>query len=65
MISGYLGAAGKAPLSTQAARRLHAIGMLQPLAGLVLAAGFVLCLAGRYEAQLIREAHLHQEVIGQ
>jgi hypothetical protein len=25
----------------------------------------VLCLAGRYEAQLIREAHLHQEVIGQ
>jgi hypothetical protein len=38
--------------------------MLQSLAGLVLAAGFVLCLAGRYEAQLIREVHLRQEVIG-
>lgn len=64
MISGYLGAGGKAPLPTQAACRLHAIGMLQPLAGLILAAGFVLCLAGRYEAQLIREVHLRQEVIG-
>lgn len=38
--------------------------MLQPLAGLFLAAGFVLSVAGRYEAQLIHAERTDQEVIG-
>lgn len=65
MIWRDFGARGKAPLSTQAVRRLDAIGMLRPLAGLLVAAGFVISLAGRYEGQLIRAERIQQEVIGQ
>lgn len=68
MISRYFEARGEAPFRAPAlmpgVRRLDAIGRLQPLAGLLLAAGFVLSLAGRYEAQLIRAERLQQEVIG-
>lgn len=38
--------------------------MLRPLAGLFLAAGLMLSLAGRYEAQLIHAERIDQEVIG-
>lgn len=64
MISDHSGTRGKPPALGQAALRLHAMGMFQPLAGLVLAAGFVISLAGRYEGQLIRAERIHQEIIG-
>ncbi|MBB3560116.1 hypothetical protein FHX06_001427 [Rhizobium sp. BK512] len=37
--------------------------MIQPLAGLFLAAGFVVLLAGRHEWQLIRAERIQQEVV--
>jgi hypothetical protein len=59
------GASFRTSASSQEVRRLDAIGGgLPPLAGLLLAAGFVILLAGRYEAQLIRAECLQQEVIG-
>ncbi|MBW9055499.1 hypothetical protein [Rhizobium mesosinicum] len=68
MISRYFEARGGAsfptPASSQAVRCLGAIGGLPPLAGLLLAAGFVISLAGRYEAQLIRAERVQQEVVG-
>ncbi len=68
MISDYFEARGEAPFRapalTPGVRRLDAVGVLPPLAGLLLAAGFVISLAGRYEAQLIRAERLQQEVIG-
>jgi hypothetical protein len=68
MMSDYFEARGEAPFRapalTPGVRRLDTIGRLQPLAGLLFAAGFVISLAGRYEAQLIRAERLQQEVIG-
>lgn len=68
MISDYFEASGEAPFRApaprQAARRFDTIGMLPPLAGFLIAAGFVLSLAGRYEGQLIRAERIQQEVIG-
>lgn len=68
MISRYFEARGGASFptsaSSQAVRRPDAIGMFQPFAGLLLAAGFVISLAGRYEAQLIRAERVQQEVVG-
>lgn len=64
MMSDHSGTRGNPPALGQAARRLHAMSMFQPLAGLVLAAGFVISLAGRYEEQLIRAECIHQEIIG-
>ncbi|MBB3308369.1 hypothetical protein FHT78_000098 [Rhizobium sp. BK196] len=68
MISRYFearsGASFLTSASSQAVRRLDAIGGLPLLAGLLLAAGFVILLAGRHEAQLIRAECLQQEVIG-
>ncbi|MGM4910156.1 hypothetical protein [Rhizobium sp. 768_B6_N1_8] len=68
MISDYFEARGEAPLRapalTPGVRRLDTVDVLQPLACLLLAAGFVILLAGRYEAQLIRAERLQQEVIG-
>jgi hypothetical protein len=61
MVSEHSGTRGKA--SGQAGRRPHAIGMIQPLAGLFLAAGFVVLLAGRHERQLIRAERIQQEVV--
>ncbi|MDR6669980.1 hypothetical protein [Rhizobium sp. 1399] len=68
MISDYFEARGEAPFRapalTPGVRRLDAVDVLPPLAGLLLAAGFVISLASRYEAQLIRAERLQQEVIG-
>ncbi|GAA3110171.1 hypothetical protein GCM10010520_63260 [Rhizobium viscosum] len=64
MMSDYSGTRDEAPVAGQAARRLVASGMLQPLGGLLLAAGFVISLAGRHEGQLIRAERIHQEAIG-
>ncbi len=68
MISRYFGSMGEAPFRAPALTpdlcRLNTIGMLQPLTGFLLAAGFVLSLAGHYEAQLIRAERVQQEVIG-
>lgn len=63
MISGYFGAGDEALRRASMPRR-NSCHMLQPLAGLVLAAGLVLSLAGQYEGQLIRAERIHQEVIG-
>ncbi|MBB3656812.1 hypothetical protein FHX15_002040 [Rhizobium sp. BK650] len=68
MVSKYSGERGRAPFRmptrTHGTCRGEAIGMVQPLAGLVLAASFVLSLAGRYESQLVRAERFNQEVVG-
>lgn len=68
MISDCFEARGEAsfrtPAPRRAARRPDAIGVLPPLTGFLLAAGFVISLAGRYESQFIRAEKVHQEVIG-
>ncbi|MBB3440970.1 hypothetical protein [Rhizobium sp. BK379] len=61
MVSEHSGTGGKVP--EQAGCRPHAIGMIQPLAGLFLAAGFVVLLAGRHERQLIHAERIKQEVV--
>jgi hypothetical protein len=58
------GASFRTSASSQAVRRIDAIGGLPLLAGLLLAAGFVIWLAGRHEAQLIRAERLQQEIVG-
>ncbi|MBB3590865.1 hypothetical protein FHX08_001209 [Rhizobium sp. BK529] len=66
MISNHSGggdyALFRTPTRGHGACRPDAIGMVQPLAAFLLAAGFVLSLAGRYEGQLIRAERIHQEV---
>lgn len=64
MISDYSGTGDEAPTLGQVARRPDAIGMFQPFASFLLAAGFMLSLAGCYESQLIRAERIQQEVIG-